>query len=67
MFITAAIEAVEGIDAIIADLPNAFAQAALIKNVEEVEIIMIIRRQLADLLIDIAPDVYGPVVTKDKK
>ena len=34
--------------------PNAFAQTPLIKNDEEVEIIMVIRRKLADLLIEIA-------------
>ena len=66
-FITAAIEAAEGRDVAIADLPNAFAQADLIKNDEEVDIIMIIRGQLADLLIEKAPDMYGPVATKDKK
>ena len=47
----------------IADLPNAFAQTPLIKNDEEVEIIMVFRGQLADMLIEIAPDVYGPVAT----
>ena len=51
----------------IVDFPNAFAQTDLIKNDEEVEIIMVIRGQLADLLIEIAPDVYGPVATKDMK
>ena len=51
----------------IADLPNAFAQTDFIKNDGEVENIMVIRGQLADMLIEIAPDVYGPVVTKDKK
>ena len=67
MFITAAVEATEGRDVAIADLPNAFAQTDLIKNDEEVEIIITIRGQLADLLIEIAPDVYGPVATKDRK
>ena len=51
----------------IADLPNAFAQTPLIKNDEVVEIIMVTRGQLADLLIEIAPDVYEPVATKDRK
>merc|ERR1712197_170938 len=39
----------------------------LIKNDEPVEIIMVIRGQLDDLLVEIAPEVYGPVATKDKK
>ena len=51
VFITAAIEAAEGRDVAIADLPNAFAQTDLIKNDEEVEIMMVIREQLAGLLI----------------
>lgn len=67
VFITAAIEAAEGRDVAIADIPNAFVQTDLIKDDKEVEIIMVIRGQLADLLIEIAPDVYGPVATKDRK
>ena len=57
MFITVAIEAAEGRDVAITDLPNAFGQTDCIKNDEDVEIIMIIIQQLADLLIEIAPDV----------
>ena len=51
----------------ITDLPNAFAKTDLINNDKELEIVMIIRGQLADFLIEIAPDVYGPVATKDRK
>ena len=60
-------EAAEGRDVAIADCPNAFAQTPLIRGGEEVEIIMVIRGQLADMFIEIAPDVYGPVATKDRK
>ena len=67
VFITAAIEAMEGRDVAIADIPNAFVQTDLIKNEEAVEIIMVIRGKLADFLVEIAPEVYGPVATKDKK
>ena len=67
MFITAAIDAMEGRDVAVVDIPNAFVQTDLIKNEKPVEIIMVIRGRLADLLIEIAPDVYGPMATKDKK
>ena len=67
MFVTACIEAAEERDVAIADVPNVFPQTDLVKNGEQVEIIMAIRGQLAEWLIEIAPDVYGPVATKDKK
>ena len=51
----------------IADLLNVFGQKDLNKNDDKVGSIMVIREQLANLLILTAPDVYGHVVAKDKK
>lgn len=67
VFLTAAIEASEDRDSAIVDIPNAFVQTDLIKNGKPVEVIMAIRGQLADMLIEIAPEVYGPGAIKDKR
>ena len=54
-------------DVAIADIPNTFVQTDLMANDKAMEIITVNRGQLADLLVEVAPDVYAPAVTKDKK
>ena len=53
-------------DVAVVDIPNAFVQTDLVKNGKAVKIIMVIRGKLADILIKIAPEVYGKYATKDK-
>jgi hypothetical protein len=47
------------------DIPNAFIQTR-IEDEKDMAIIKI-RGVLVDILVDIAPDVYKPYATKDKK
>ena len=49
----------------IIDIPNAFIQTR-IENEKDMAILRI-RGVLVDMLLKIAPDVYGPYVTIDKK
>jgi hypothetical protein len=59
------IDADEGRDVAVIDIPNAFIQTR-IENEEDMAIIKI-RGILVDMLLDIAPDVYKPYVTTDMK
>ena len=45
-----------------ADIPNAFIQACLPQEDGEERVIMKIAGVLVDLMVDVAPDVYGPHV-----
>ena len=59
------IDAEEGRDVAVIDIPNAFIQTRI---EDEKDMVFIrIRGILADMLVDIAPDVYKPYLTKDKK
>ena len=51
----------------IADIANAFVQTDLAINGKSVIVLMAIRGTLVDMLVKIAPEVYGPYLTKDKK
>ncbi len=59
------IDAEEGRDVVTIDIPNAFIQTRI--DDEEDMAIIKIRGVLVDILVDIAPSVYKPYVTKDKK
>ena len=59
------IDAQEQRDVVVIDVPNAFIQTR-IEDAKDMVIIKI-RGILVDMLLDIAPDVYGPYVTTDKK
>ena len=52
-------------DLVVIDIPNAFIQTRIEK--EEDMAIIKIRGILVDILLEIAPLVYGPYVTTDKK
>jgi hypothetical protein len=66
IFITAAIEAREGREVAIVDLPNAFIQTLnQVLEKHHKRDILKVRGPLADLLIQIAPDFYGPYATKE--
>ena len=66
IFTTSAIDAMEGRDVAVVDIPNAFVQTDLVKYDKPVKIIMAIRGRLAELLIEIAPDVYKKFSYKDR-
>jgi len=63
IFITATIDAHEERDVMTADIPNAFIQASL-KNLKDggEKVIMKVTGMLVNLLVKVAPDVYGPFV-----
>ena len=65
--LTCVIEAQEDRDGAIVDIPNAFAQTIVSEENKEHRIIVCIRGPLVDVLVSIAPDVYGPYVTTNKK
>jgi hypothetical protein len=58
------VDAEEGRDVAVIDIPNAFIQTR-VEDEDDMAIIRI-RGVLADMLVDIAPDVYKGFVTKDK-
>ena len=65
VLLTCIIDAEEERDVAVADIPNAFIQT---KVEDEKDMAFInIRGVLVDILVEIAPDVYKPFVTKDKK
>ena len=50
----------------IKDIANAFVQTDLAINDKPVFVLMAIKDTLADMLVNITPEVYGPYLTKDK-
>ena len=65
VLLTCIIDAEEGRDVAVVDIPNAFIQTR-VQDEKDMAYIRI-RGVLVDILVDIAPDVYGPYVTVDKK
>jgi hypothetical protein len=59
------IDAKEGRDIVVVDIPNAFVQMR-VENEKDVAFIKI-RGVLVDILVEIAPDVYKPYVSRDTK
>ncbi len=49
------------------DLPNAFCQTVITDADAQHRIIVRLRGALVDMLVEIAPEVYGPYVTVNKK
>jgi hypothetical protein len=65
VLLTCIIDAKEGREAITIDSPNAFIQTR-IENTKDMAIITI-RGFLVDILVEIAPDIYGRYLTTDQK
>jgi hypothetical protein len=61
------IEAQEGRDVAVVDIPNAFVQTVVSDEDKEHCVIVRIRGPLVDILVSIAPEVYGLYVTTNKK
>ena len=64
VLLTAIIDAQEGQNIAICDVPNAFIQTWLTH--EKDKSVMQLRGPLATLLVDLAPKVYGPYLKEDK-
>ncbi len=62
--LTCVIDALNDQDIAVIDIPNAFVQTG-IKD-EEHHVIVCIRGPLVEILVSIAPDVYGPYVSTNK-
>ncbi len=64
VMLTCVIDAVEGGDIAVINVPNAFVQTVV--EDEEHKVIICIRGPLVDILVSIAPEVYGPYVSTNK-
>jgi hypothetical protein len=62
--VTYVIDTLEDLDIAIINIPNAFVQT-VVKD-EDYHVIVSIRGPLVDILVSIAPDVYGPYVSTNK-
>ncbi len=65
MLLTSLVDAQENLDVTIVDIPNAFIQTVVENN--EVKVVMRIRGHMVDVLVKVAPRVYGPYVSTDKQ
>ena len=65
--LTCVINAQENRDVAVVDIPNAFAQTVVSDEDAEHRVIVRIRGPLVDVLVSIAPDVYGRYVSTNKK
>jgi hypothetical protein len=65
VIVTSVVDAEENRDVAVLDIPNAFIQTVVFDKKRRV--IIQIRGMLVDILVKLAPNVYGPYVTTDKK
>ncbi len=65
VLLTSLVDAQENRDVAIVDIPNAFIQTVMEKDDDKV--VMRIRGHMADVLVKIAPRVYGPYVSTNKQ
>jgi len=66
VMLTCVIDAQEDRDILVVDIPNAFVQTVVDEEDAEHHVIVPIREPLVDILVSIAPDLYGPYVTTNK-
>jgi hypothetical protein len=66
VMLTCIIDAVEDRDIAVVDILNAFAQTVVSEEDAEHRVIVCIRGPLVEILVSIAPDVYGPYVSTNK-
>ena len=67
IFLTAAIDAKENRDVMTADIPNAFIQASIpALQPGEDRVVMKLTGILLELLVELAPEIYGPYVVMEK-
>jgi hypothetical protein len=65
VLLTSLVDAQENPDIAIVDIPNAFIQMVMENN--EDKVVMRIRGHMVDVLVKVAPRVYGPYVSTDKQ
>ncbi len=65
--LTCVIEAQEGRDVAVVDIPNAFVQTVVSNEDKEHCVIVCIWGPLVDILVSLAPELYGPYVTTNTK
>jgi hypothetical protein len=65
VILTSLIDAIESREVAVIDVPNAFIQTAV--EDKKKRVIIRIRGMLADMLVRIAPEVYGDYISTDKK
>jgi hypothetical protein len=66
VMLTCVIDAAEDWDIAVVVIPNTFAQTVVSEEDAEHRVIVCIRGPLVDILVSIAPDVYGPYVSTNK-
>jgi hypothetical protein len=66
VMLTCVIDAQEDRDIAVVDIPNAFVQTAVDEEDTEHRVIVRFRGPLVDILVSIAPDIYGPYVSTNK-
>ena len=66
VMLTWVIDAQEDRDIAVVDIPNAFIQTIVNEEDADQHVIARIRGPLVDILVSIAPDVYGPYVSTNK-
>ena len=67
IILTSIVDSKERWDVATVDIPNAFAQTVITDAKKDYRVIVRLRGKLVELLVDIALDVYGPYVHKNKK
>ena len=65
VILTSVVDAIEERESAVIDVPNAFIQTAV--EDKKKRVIIRIRGMLAEMLVKIAPEVYGEYITTDKK
>jgi hypothetical protein len=65
--LTSIVDAKEGRDVATVDIPNAFVRTVIKDAEKDYRVIVRLRRKLVELLMEIAHNVYGPYVHKNKK
>jgi hypothetical protein len=66
VMLTCVIDAQENRDVAVVDIPNAFVQTVVSDEDAEHRVTVRIRGPLVDILVSMAPDVYGPYVSVTK-
>ena len=67
VILTSIVDAKEGREVATVDIPNAFAQTVITDSHKDYRVIARLRGKLVEILVDIAPEVYGPYVRENKK
>ena len=67
VILTSIVDAREGQEVATVDIPDAFAQTVITDAHKDYRVIARLRGKLVEILVDIAPDVYGSYVHENKK